>query len=436
MLSLTEFISFISALSLGILVLKKKHQNRANGRFAVFAFVLSGWSFGAFVMGRSVDSTTALFWIKFHEMFLVFIPSTFYHFVIDLTGAFEEKIWQKICKLGYIWSAILLALVPTPFFTSGTVHYSWGYFFPKAALGQRFFSLFFLIFVSISVYRLIISQGQEVGHRRNQLRYVLFAAVSGLGTGLASLLPFFGLPVFPLGFVGVTISVALVTYAIIKYHLMDIKIVINKGLVYSALTSALTGIYFLIIFVFGKVLHETELVKGAFLSPVVAFTVLAFVFKPLREKIQFVVDTRFFKTTYDYQETLKAFSRSVITILDLDELANSTVELLTQSLKIKNVSLFLWDETKGRYVPSSANLSDISSILKPLKSQVVIPIISKNSLIAFISLGEKFSGDIYSQSDFDLFKILANQLAIAIENAKLYRLAITSRRSQSLSGDI
>jgi GAF domain-containing protein len=55
-----------------------------------------------------------------------------------------------------------------------------------------------------------------------------------------------------------------------------------------------------------------------------------------------------------------------------------------------------------------------------LEAEVSIPLILKGQLIGMINLSHKFNKDAYSQEDIDLLSTLANQTAIAIENARLY----------------
>jgi len=92
---------------------------------------------------------------------------------------------------------------------------------------------------------------------------------------------------------------ALITaYAIIKYRLMDINIIIRKGLIYSALVTLITTIYFIVI------LLTERLFKGivgytSFFSTVIAISIIAFLFQPLKNKIQSFIDKYFFKGTQE-----------------------------------------------------------------------------------------------------------------------------------------
>ena len=72
---------------------------------------------------------------------------------------------------------------------------------------------------------------------------------------------------------------------------------------------------------------------------------------------------------------------------------------------------------KGGNIPE---LNDVTQTMSQLEAEVSIPLISKGQLIGMINLSHKFNKDIYSHEDIELLSTLANQTAIAIENARLY----------------
>jgi signal transduction histidine kinase len=187
-------------------------------------------------------------------------------------------------------------------------------------------------------------------------------------------------------------------------------------------------------------------------------TSLFYRIKPQTEK---AVEQFLFKDKYDYRETLGTFSKAMVSILDLQSLSKRIVETITQTMGVGKATLFLWNEEKVGYslfelknikvIPSTsllskndplphylqkigeiivreelakgANISEINDVIKKmslLEAEVSIPLISKEQLIGMINLGYKFNKDIYSHEDIELLNTLANQTAIAIENARLY----------------
>ncbi len=187
-------------------------------------------------------------------------------------------------------------------------------------------------------------------------------------------------------------------------------------------------------------------------------TLLFYRIKPQTEKM---VEQFLFKNRYDYRETLGNFSKAMVSILDLQSLSRRIFETITQTMGVEKGSLFLWNEEKAGYslfesknismtastplipkddplphylqkmgeiiireeLAKGANipqLKDIVNKMSLLEAEVTIPFISKGQLVGMINLGYKFTKDIYSHEDIELLSTLANQTAIAIENARLY----------------
>jgi signal transduction histidine kinase len=151
----------------------------------------------------------------------------------------------------------------------------------------------------------------------------------------------------------------------------------------------------------------------------------------------------------------------MVSILDLQSLSKRIIETITQTMGVEKASLFLWNEEKGGFelfesknikmtaspalLPKGdplphylqrigeiiireelakgmhiSGLNHVINEMSSLEAEASIPLISKGQLIGMINLSHKFNKDIYSHEDIELLSTLANQTAIAIENAKLY----------------
>jgi signal transduction histidine kinase len=256
------------------------------------------------------------------------------------------------------------------------------------------------------------------------------------------------------------IMVGFITYSIIKHRLMDINIVLKKGTAYVLLLILLIVPSFIFILLieevfFGKISYLFSVVIVALLFLV---TIFFYRIKPQAEKI---VEQVLFKNRYDYRETLATFSKAMVSILDLQSLSRRIFETITGTMGVEKASLFLWNEEKAgyslfesknigmtastRHIPKEdplphylkktgeitireelgkgVNIPEINEVKKMmslLEAEVSIPLISKGQLIGMINLGYKFTKDIYSHEDIELLNTLANQTAIAVENARLY----------------
>jgi hypothetical protein len=130
--------------------------------------------------------------------------------------------------------------------------------------------------------------------------------------------------------------------AILRYRLYDIDIIINRTLVYGSLTLMLALVYFGGVTV-TQALFQT--LTGQERLPqlvVVASTlVIAALFNPLRRRIQFFIDRRFYRRKYDARKTLEAFSATLRDETDLEALNNDLVGVVRETMQPAHVSLWL-----------------------------------------------------------------------------------------------
>jgi signal transduction histidine kinase len=323
-----------------------------------------------------------------------------------------------------------------------------------------FYAVSQLIVMPYGHYTLFKRLKYAKGQTRNQIRYVFIAAVIGFLGAMTTFLPVFNIEVFPFGFYFVSAYVIVISYAIVKHRLMDIHIVVKKGTTYALLILLLFVPSFLLALLFQKLVYgNIHYLLLGFLSALLLLVVI--LFNKIKPRTERAVEQFLFKDRYDYRDTLARFSKAMVTILDLQSLAKSVFETITQTMGVEKASLFLLDEEKGTYslfeskninlttsnlqLPKDdplphylqkigeiiireelakgdkiPELKHIVNMMSLIGAEVSLPLISKGQLIGIINLGYKFNRDIYSYEDIELLSTLANQTAIAIENARLY----------------
>ena len=312
--------------------------------------------------------------------------------------------------------------------------------------------------------------------RRKQLRHILIAVGVGiivfiyLTTVLLIdpftiyLNPVLMLPALLLAFVPVAFG-----YAIFRYRLMDIELIVKRSLIYGAVTAALAAIYLLFVFGFGSLLgiilgHSDNRVLS-----VAAFIVIAFVFDPMKRRVRQSIDRIFYRERYDYQKALLEFSRELPNQINLDQILHSMVSRISGTMHVEKIAVVLCDEKEGCYcvargipeeychfiethhglisllketkVPQSfvllaeepdsvvLNEDDKKKILKS-GATLAVPMFLKDRLIGTINVGPKLSGKVYSQEDVDLLSTVASQAAIALENARLHKSEVEKQRME------
>jgi hypothetical protein len=128
--------------------------------------------------------------------------------------------------------------------------------------------------------------------------------------------------------------------AILRYHLYNIDLIINRTLVYGSLTAVLAGLYFGTIVVL-QLLFRALTGEGSQLVVVASTLAIAALFTPLRRRIQSIIDRSFYRRKYDAVKTLGAFSAKLRDETDLDALSGELVGIVRETMQPAHVTLWL-----------------------------------------------------------------------------------------------
>ncbi len=237
-------------------------------------------------------------------------------------------------------------------------------------------------------------------------------------------------------------------FAVLRYKLWDIDILINQALVYTVLTGMLALFYFSIVIVLQGLFSTLTGQNRAGIVTVISTLSIAAMFVPLRTRIQYGIDQRFFRSKYNAAKILAAFSANLRDEIDLARLIERLEQVIFDTMQpayiltwLKNKSGFkvygLGEEPPGE-IPYNDTLVETLSRSKGLlivdeqelespylqqlkthRAKAIIPLISRGELIGWNTLGARLSGQDYAQSDRRLLDTLASQAAPPVQVAHL-----------------
>jgi len=463
-------------LASGLWIALKNPRSPINLTFGLVCVGVFTWLFSFFMIYSTPDEAKAFFWGKMIYAGVVYIPAFFYHFCLSLV---ESQARTKLIVGNYLIGTAFLLLLPTPLLVNGHYSYFWGYY-PKAGAAHPVFLLYFAVIGGLSLYKLYLGyKAKEDSSPLEAIRikYVFWAFVLGYAASL-DFLQSYGIEFYPLGFIFVSLWVLLVTYAIVRYQILNISLMVSTTKVLPiAQTLALllvsyAGILGLIRIFTGSTYH---LLAGVLLATAV---MLAELLGTVLKRTERIVGRALFKQRLDAYETLSEFSKAMVTSLDLRALTQEIVTTLVSVLGAKTAALYLLDQEKGAYVLASSHGIDPNAAasqpmkvgsslphyllcaqsilireeleevgdpgtprpllhqLKTLDAEVCIPLINKERLIGFCNLGPRGRRQMYSDEDLGLLTTMGQNAAIALDNATLYqdlkRSEVLMRRTDRL----
>ncbi|MGA9349194.1 MAG: HD domain-containing phosphohydrolase [Anaerolineae bacterium] len=432
-------------------------ERTVNRFFALYLLSMLVWSFGTFMMRVAADDV--LFWNKVMLGGLMGMPLAFFGFVRVFLMIKGQRRWLY---LGLLLYTILLIANGMGYVSEyvhmleeGVVEFRFGPAVP--VLGVYF--VFLLAFSALNLMR---------GYRRardsvqsNRIRYALLGLSAIVLGSITNLVPALG--GYPIDIAANVVNACLIAYAIFRYQLLEITVVFRRGLLYSVPMTMIGIFYFIAISLAVQVFHVFVGYQIFILSFLIA-VVTAVVAQPLWDSAQLWIDKLFFREKYDAYLMLQKLSREVASIIHLEDLLNMVLEELAARMHIAGIGAYLKGgmgdfrlaAQTGRY-KNPAHLSlgkdhpvvhwlvrkgdvltrheigvlphfqalwgEETEELERLGLELFVPLKAKGELVGILAVGRKLSDEAYSQDDQLTLSALANQTAVAIENARLYEEA-------------
>ncbi|MCJ7667173.1 MAG: PAS domain S-box protein, partial [Anaerolineae bacterium] len=439
------------------LVVTKGIYNPTRRVFAALLGVSILWNLFIFGMRTSPDAATALFWERLVAMTAYFFPLLYYHFTLLLTGRKGSK---PFLVPAYVFGVVSAALgLTTDLVVPGVRRTAWAWSPQAGPLGVLMLALIYL-YVLLGALVLFRAYRHLRSYReRNRLAYVLLGSSFIFLGGFLDLAPVVGIYVYPGTIVGDVVFAALITVAILRYELLDLKVVLRRSLFYAVLGGLVGGTYLLVVLAVGKLPSGLLGQRGTIVAAM-AVVVASILLRPLWDPIQWWIDRLLFPAHHNALLVVDQLGQQITKILQLEQLASIVEKETARAFQSERVKLLvykgdrLWAPVaKGAHAGDwERSVRDGEPVIgwlqrerRPLSQEelnilpqfkglwedeisywrrvglgLLMPLFIEDRLIAILALGPKISGQEYEPQEHQLLSIVASQLATAIENARLY----------------
>jgi signal transduction histidine kinase len=219
-------------------------------------------------------------------------------------------------------------------------------------------------------------------------------------------LPWWGAVTSLIYSISLTLLPISLTIAVLRYRLYDIDILINRTLVYGALTITTMGIYVFIVGYLGNLLQASNQTFLAFL----ATGLVALLFQPLRERLQTGVNRLMFGERDDPVAVLGSLSRRLEAAADPEAILPGIVDTVGQALKLPFVAIEVYNGQITRVVAEFGEIPESSERL---------PLIHQSKTIGQLVFARRSPHESFSKAEYELLRNIARQTGAAVHAAKL-----------------
>jgi len=228
---LFSFINGFLATIFGFFVYSKNRKKLLHQTFLLMNLGVAIWSFSYCVWLSMEEETNALFWSRILNFGATLVPIFYLHWVLTFLDLVEKR--KKLLIFGYSITFIFISFSFTPYYIKSVKPVLDFPYWPQAGpLYVCFLFLGYFGLIGYAIYQLFKARKVAKGEKRNQIDYIILASIVGFGGGATNFPLMFGISLLPpIGQPLVALYPFITTFAIIKYHLFEIRVLLTELLV-------------------------------------------------------------------------------------------------------------------------------------------------------------------------------------------------------------
>lgn len=468
----------IANLALGLFVFIKGSKKKANIFFFLLTIAIAGWVFTNWLTYFLLEYKYIEIYGRLTYMFSELIVPLFFTFVYLFPKTILSKrllIVRAGLLLSWLFGIIFLILSTFTYYIQAKpilirphlVTSDQGILYP-------FFYAYFLIFIICSFILLFKKYLIFTGIEKQKIKFVL------LGFGIAALFGTIGNLILEsslsnlalranaslLGPLFTVVMVAFISYAIVRYRLMDIKVVIRKSVVHILSFVILLFVYIYLLIYFQKYLTE-QYQWPEQTATIVLVLLIVLTIEPLRRFLFRTIDQAFYAKKKEARLEAKKLKLILSSTWQFNDLISKIAKEIRSFFEVKDTQFLLNNQKTGQletYWPDNAKkvnfafsdplfeyirnkpeilvteeipylledasaaetelLKRIEKRLKELNIGLVWPIGERDELVGIFLLGEKEKKEAFTSDNLDYLAKYHSQATMALANALLYKQAV------------
>ncbi|MBU0731295.1 hypothetical protein KKC88_00265 [Patescibacteria group bacterium] len=462
-------ITFLINFSIAFLVFIKNPKKKVNIIFSLLTFFIALWNLLNLLSFIFQEHDKVYIFTQWALGAVLFIPALLLYFTIIFPK--EIKISKWIIAAIFIPGFIFLPFIPTKYNLIGFTGEPYGTNFIPGPL-YFYYSIYFILFVAIALGILIWKYKKEKGIARMQIRYIFLGSIITAIVGITTnaILPLIWSA--QLNVYGTPASIIFgicAAYAILKYRLMDIRLVIKKSIFYFLSLSVLVLIA-IIFAVFVQKLFEQYLRIDPIITVAILMVILILILPKIRDYIREKFDDMFHKDYIDFSERIEKIEkapRAGNQLFDLAKEVSGSIKTITKADSVKfyysnrrikkyeqafpdepghyfNQTSLIQDLIENRLflVKEELNIKKVEDIEKKnyfktlkkemskIKGEIIVPLMSGPELVGIIVIGNKRNNESYTKEDIEFVNEIMDNIGDLLANIILFKEAVERAQIQ------
>ncbi|MDD5671259.1 MAG: histidine kinase N-terminal 7TM domain-containing protein, partial [Candidatus Omnitrophica bacterium] len=341
-------------LFLAIFVWMKSAQDVINRTFSAYSFAIAWWSFFTIPLLTSRYAEAARIWDQVCLSGAIFIPATFFHFVVQFLRSYER--YKKIVQLCYFVSAVFFFANLTNYFVADVRPFHFFNFYTVPGTLYTIFVFYFGVISTLGIVLLFLEMHKsDVTDQRykNQVRWLFITSFLGYMGGGTNYLMSYGVVipfVTPVANYAILVYGLAVAYIIMRYRFLNIDVFIKKTLVFAGLLAFVFGVFTIATFVMRETLSKYVAGGNSNLwTYAISIFLIVLGYDPIRNLMMELTDRYLFQKKYDYQKLLKDASKGISNIESLERLFGLVVHFITMRMRVSRAAILTKDRGGTRY---------------------------------------------------------------------------------------